>query len=49
MILECFAAIFGCPVAGVWFFSYELFFDGNVILQLQGFGMTGQITVGNAQ
>ena len=29
MILECFTSFFGCPVACIWFFSYELFFNGN--------------------
>jgi len=49
MVLKGFSAISGRDVTCVWFFANELFFDDNVILGFQCFGMAREIAVGDAQ
>jgi len=49
MVAKCLFAMFGCAVTGIWFFSDELFFDGNIIFRFKCFGVACKISVGDAE
>ncbi len=49
MVLESLTSFFGCHVARVRFFAYELFFDHDVIFCFQGLCMACQVTIGHAE
>jgi len=49
MVAERLFALFGCAVAGIRFFSDELFFDRDIIFCFKRFGMARKIAIGHTE